>query len=231
MGIISGTIILVLAFTIIFVGGLILRGTVKRGAVVGVVLVFILSIFLIYNLFFYYNREQVVISVPSESREELSIQISNRQLEYEKIYSRFVTSLSIEQIAKVTEQTYPNDKIKVSREGIKVTRNNGVVTIKHDETRKFLWQPRNIYIIRAESIGLRISDEYTVDIPFPKKYLNVEGAYKREMNITCGMDELKEFYSDFTNVEIEGRTITIKQKETIILNVGEGKIEIQVERK
>lgn len=227
LGMISIAVLIVL---IIVIAMLIVQRKVNRIVLLGVIGIVTVMVFLTYNLFFYYNEKEVTVSMSTdEYQSNFTLEIENRKLNKDLLYTEFITSLSLNELMQFVKDTYPNDKVVVYDNGFKITKDNKVISIKQHDVEKFLWKKRNVYVMRTECISLEVSTDNFISIPFPKEYIGQEGAYQTTMNITCGIEELKEFYADFTNVRIEGNSIIIEQDKKIIMTIRDNKIIIELE--
>lgn len=194
---------------------------------VGVVVV-VLGGFLVYHCFFYYDREQIRISIMDGNETMFVLPIKNRTIDYEYTSAEIVTNVNMGELADVITETYPNSKITQDEDYIKVTFNNQVIIVQMQDNKQFIWDERYVYSMTLQSLGLEIEPERFIDIPFPKEYLVVDGMYQKEMELECGMDELNAFYEDFDNVSIVGNIIIIRQKGTIQLIIQDNKVIISV---
>ena len=59
-----------------------------------------------------------------------------------------------------------------------------------------------------------------------KKYLDIEGAYTTRMKIKCDMDELKEYYQGFTNMEFEDESIILELEKPVKLTIEDDELVI-----
>lgn len=173
----------------------------------------------------YYGQDSFCIATSGEDDcDVFSLNIDCRKLSYEHTYGKFATKLSLDEIEKEIEKEY-GDKVVLSGDDneIMITMNNNVVTVKLEETKKHGIY-RYIYYVCAEVIGVEKTEGEYVDIPFPKEYLNVTGAYEKEMPIKCSYEELADFYKYFTNVTFENEEIVIHQKNPVHIKINEGKV-------
>lgn len=222
------SLIILVALLILF-AVIMIRKRVKVSVLIVIVCLVALGGILSYNLLFYYNEKQVNVAISTNDDINFILHIKNHKLSGDYLYTEFVTSQSLSDLMQLIKETYPGSKTANYQDGVKVTVDNNVILIKQNETKHFLWKERYTYLMRAECFSLTISDDMHVCIPFPKEYIDTDGAYDTEMNITCGMDELKEFYADFTNVSINENSIIIEQEYKIRILVQDNKISIELE--
>ena len=225
-------ILLILAITIILV---IIRLNSKKSLkaviIVGIVCIITVMGCFLSQLLFYYTDHEVSISIlPDDDLNYFTLEFENHKLHYEHTYIQFASSLNLIEIQEVINKTYPKDKLVSDQKGIKITKDNHVIMLEQVDTESFLWQSRNIYELQAECICLEESENHYISIPFPNKVLSHVGAYEKEMKVNCTIEELKEFYQDFTNVNFEDNTIILEEEKRIKLTIQGNILKISIEK-
>lgn len=222
--------LLVIAFLILLI--IMVKNKKKVILLVPVIVGIAISTAIILNFtVLYYGEDELSIATSSEDDfETFSLNIDCKKLSYEHTYGRFATKLALIELKKEIEKEY-GDKIVISSDDtqIVVTIDNHVVTLKLEDSEDFLIYNKYIYCVSAECISLEKDEDYFVDIPFPKEYLDVKGAYENEMSITCDFKTLSEFYKNFTNVTIGDDEIVINQGSPVYIKVNDGKVFIEIE--
>lgn len=190
----------------------------------------LLVVILNYTVLYYSEDELRIVTSGEDNAEIFLINIDCRELSYEYTSEKFSTKYSLSELKKEIEKEY-GDKIVLSADNSKIviTKNNNVITIKLLETDEYWIYNKYVYYARAEVIGMEKDEGEYVDIPFPKEYLNITGAYEKEMLITCDYDTLAGFYKDFTNVTYENEEIVIKQKDSVHIKIKDGKVFFEFE--
>ena len=157
------------------------------------------------------------------------IDIENKVTNYEYVYVDFVSPLEPKQILSCIEKQHSDAAITSIEDGVFITKNNYMIFLKQEEVKSFLWQKRYVYQLESQFVTLEKTPDNFVCIPFPEDYLEIEGAYEPEMNISCDLETLKNFYQHFTNVDILENEIIIKKDEIIKIRVKNGKVIITFE--
>lgn len=189
----------------------------------------IVCIITLYHIVFYYHDETVSVAMSAdEIHENFKLNIKSKILNYEKFYLEFASKLDMAEIKEQIQKQYKDAVVVEEDNRIRVTVKNAVIAITLEEEKNFLFPKRNIYVMKSECISLRKGEEDYINIPFPKEYLNVEGAYENVMNISCTWEQLAEFYHDFSNVRIHDDEIVITQDSVIRVKLLDGKVYITV---
>lgn len=180
------------------------------------------------NTVFYYNQNIVEIRTSSEDNsDEFALKVDSRKRRYEYLYTEFSTSSTLKDLTELIRKTYPEDKVSVGDNTVTIVHNNHVISLKEEGKERFLWQSRNVFLLKSRCFNLRFSDNDSVSIPFPTEYLDVEGAYSKKMKLKCDIAELIKFYEGFTNVEFGDNTIILKQDKPILMTVENGEVSFE----
>ena len=228
-------LLMLIVIVILFILGILMKknkNVIKVCIFTGVLCILCIFVFGIYHLYFYDNEKKVEIHTSTEGDSTFVLPIKNHKLKYEYTYTSFSTEMELEKIADEIKKTNPADNVELSTEGIKIIQNNHVVTIRQQKESKFLWKRRYEYNMMAEFLNLTFSQNCTISIPFPTDYLEIEGSYKKVMNISCDMEKLKKFYEHFTNVDMGGNSILLKMEsgQTIKITLEGQKVKFEEEK-
>ena len=171
--------------------------------------------------------DEVSISTTTyDESEKFKLDVDCKITKYEDVYAQFTTDCSLEEITDVVTKQYGDNAVidKKNDNKVYVTYDNSVISIELDKEKKVLGMERNKYIIRSECISLEVADDEFVNIPFPKEYLNVEGAFKSEMEISCDSEVILDFYKNFTNVTVNDNVVEINQNPVVTVTISDGKV-------
>lgn len=182
---------------------------------------------LLLSTLFYFNSNEIEIKVSvSDNPAKFILKEKNRRMGYEYWYTKFSTNSSLDELEVLVKETYPDDIVEMNNNEIKILHNNIIVRLEKVKEDKFLWQSRNIYTLETEFISVDIVEGEFVYIPFSKRYLDIEGVYSTRMKIKCSIDELKEYYKGFTNVEFEDESIILELDKPVKLTIEDDELVI-----
>lgn len=217
---------------IIVVLGLLLflkmKNNIRLVLILGVIIGSIfLGILLLLSTLFYFDSNEIEIKVSvSDNPAKFILKEKNRRLGYEYWYTKFSTNSSLDELEVLVKETYPDDIVEMNNNEIRILHNNIIVRLEKVKEDKFLWQSRNIYTLETEFISVDIVEGEFVYIPFSKRYLDIEGVYSTRMKIKCSIDELKEYYKGFTNVEFEDESIILELDKPVKLTIEDDELVI-----
>ena len=204
-----------------------MKNNIKLGLILGITIGGIFFGILLLNTLFYFNSNEIEIKVSvSDNPAQFILKEKNRRLGYEYWYTEFSTNSSLDELEVLIKETYPDDIVEIDNNEIKIVHNNIVVRLEKVSEDRFLWQNRNVYTLESEFISVDIVEGEFVFIPFSKKYLDIQGAYTTRMKIKCDMDELKEYYEGFTNVEFEDESIILELEKPVKLTIEDDELVI-----
>lgn len=199
---------------------LVIKRKVIAGVLLGSISLVALILFFVYNFSFYFNKEQAKVDLSTdEVHETFSIDVKNHSITKESTSTRFVSGVSFDEIRKRVQKKYPDASIEVDEKQMNVTKDNKVVTIKQNKCKKFLWANRYDYTMQSECITVQLDNNQYVCVPFPKEYIDQEGAYETEMKVSCDLNQLKNFYKHFNNVKEQGNAFVLNQNGGVIVSV------------
>ena len=172
-----------------------------------------------YNIFFYYSDDEIAV-------EDFVLQIDNKLLSKGSLNKEFVTSHSIDYLYEIVKNEYIEASIVLEDDTIKVVKDNEAYFIKYKESKNYLWIKRYVYDMEMQAFGLEHSGSEIL-LPFPKEYLDVRGAYSEEMSVDCEIEQLADFYKDFTNVTIDDNVILLDMEQDVKIEYFDGKIKVE----
>lgn len=217
--------LVIFAFAALFVG--VLKKKKKMIVLFGVICICIVGV-LIYNIAFYNNSETVTIKTAEEN--DFTIKIENHLLKYEYHYAQFSSKFSEDEVVDILSSQYENVFYDSELKQIAFSYQNQIYTIENYEHSYFLWNVRNKYMFRNNTIDLSIdSENHQIPIPLNAIDDSVE-VYSKQMKLKCNFDILKAYYENFDNVKIDENQIllmydgyhillTVSQEEIITIEV------------
>ena len=95
-----------------------------------------------------------------------------------------------------------------------ITKDNEICVISIEGDAGFLWRKDYIYYLSYNFVSMDLNVSSTkseyLDIPFPETMLiSNRNFVEGNMKIKCDFEQLKQYYENFTNVEIGNNTIEI----------------------
>lgn len=179
------------------------------------------------NTVFYNNADSVTIKNGSD--EDFTIHVNNHLLQYEYTYAQFSSKLSFDALQRELKTKYENAFYDETLNRFVFTDNNEIYTIEYYEHSKFLWADRYKYMFSSNTIGIE-ENAKSVQVPFPRNAVVEDEIFSSQMKLKCGYDEIKPYYSAFTNVEFENQTIILTYDSyKAILTFEDDTVKIEVE--
>lgn len=220
----------IMGISVVALGGLskiIFNKRFKIVPFLAIIVGFIVLGWILYNTTFYESSNSILINTSSvQDGEKFILDIHNRKLNSGFVSSRFLTGLTLKEIYQQIIKEYPQDIITYEGENLKIIHENQVILLKKVKSDSFLWKKRNTYDLNLEYILVETSSNKYIDIPFPEEYLIDKKDYSDVINIDCDIEELKKFYTGFTNVVINDDSIILNMEQTFVLRIENGKLYI-----
>lgn len=206
--------VLLILFIMIILLGIIFKKKIWLYIMIGVALI-AGTRFLLKNTVFYFNSD--TIYVDKGEYECFEIRIHNHKITYQGYSMWFSCKYSESELYHYIVEQYPAAYYDEQFNQIIIIENNEIFSINKYGKSNFLWHREDEYVLTRNFISMKtnspILDLDFIDIPFPEKaIISDRSLIEPDMKLTCDFNHLKQYYEDFTNVEIGENTIEIMLK-------------------
>ena len=182
----------------------------------------------LYNTVFYNNSKYITIT--NKNNKEFTINIKNHLLQYEYTYAQFSSDVSFDILQKEVKSHYNNAYYDDTLDQYVFIEDNVIYTIKYYEHSKFLWMDRYKYLFSANTIEIE-NDSNIYKISFPREAIAEEEIFSTQMELKCGYEEIKPYYSAFTNAKfIDNKIILDYYTQKIVLSFKDNTVKIEIQK-
>ena len=196
--------LLILLVIVVIISGVICFKKNKGLTFVISVLVIILISGAIYLLNFYENH----ISVKSLNNKNFTINIKNHRQKYEYYYEDFSCNYSFDELFKKVQDEYNAKMYNNTTKEIAIVYDNNIYTIADNGESNLKWMGMYNYKLLNNVVSIDIKGS-NYDIPFPVNTIDssVE-VYSKTLKVNCDFQIIKDYYSNFSNVNFSDNTIS-----------------------
>ena len=168
--------------------------------------------YILINTVFYYNFDSVGVS--KNEHESFDIKVKNHQIKYAGSSVEFSCKYSKQRLFEKISKQYDNIFLDEQFNQMVIVSDNNIYTINNCGISSFWGTKEYGYILSQDYVSIDVSDfDSSIEflhIPFPFCAVISQGSLiGEEVTLRCSFEHLKQYYADFTNVEIGDNIIEI----------------------